>query len=189
MDGDTGDRQERIWSGVAEIQSRLSASLAADGSLAAIGKQPAALAREREARRAPVEKLRDGAACRLPDKETDVVGYVFAVNGKLNSADLYPSNALFRKMWAKLLRASATEAIADADATALGRSPADRRRRDGISRDIGDRRGQQDRHQRRDRPRNPRQRRGGVLRDERILSCAERLGSSQLPREVNLVDA
>src|SRR4029077_8047797 len=41
----------------------------------------------------------------------DIVGYVFAVNGTLNSADLYPSNALFRKMWGKLLSASTIEAI------------------------------------------------------------------------------
>ena len=41
----------------------------------------------------------------------DIVGFVFAVNGELNSADVYPSNGLFRKMWAKLLTASAIEAI------------------------------------------------------------------------------
>ena len=40
-----------------------------------------------------------------------MVGYVFALNGKLNSAEIYPSNALFRKMWPKLLQASVTEAI------------------------------------------------------------------------------
>jgi hypothetical protein len=41
----------------------------------------------------------------------DVVGYVFAIGGKLNSAEVYPSNGLFRKMWPKLLKASVTEAI------------------------------------------------------------------------------
>jgi hypothetical protein len=35
------------------------------------------------------------------------------VNGKINSADIYPSNGLFRKMWPKLLRASVTEAIGE----------------------------------------------------------------------------
>jgi len=49
----------------------------------------------------------------------DIVGYVFAVNGKINSAEIYESNGLFRKMWPKLLDASATEAIANrADAKA-----------------------------------------------------------------------
>jgi hypothetical protein len=55
--------------------------------------------------------------------DSDVVGYIFAVNGKLNSAEVYPSNALFRKMWPKLLQASVTEAIshrhADSDPTPL----------------------------------------------------------------------
>src|SRR4029077_18306174 len=45
------------------------------------------------------------------ETDNDIIGYVFAVNGKLNSADMYPSNGLFRKMWGKLLNASATEAI------------------------------------------------------------------------------
>src|SRR5262249_59994391 len=49
------------------------------------------------------------------EADGDIVGYVFAVNGKLNSADVYPSNGLFRKMWSKLLAASATEAIGHKD--------------------------------------------------------------------------
>jgi hypothetical protein len=40
-----------------------------------------------------------------------VVGYAFAINGRVNSAAVYASNGLFRKMWPKLLRASAVEAI------------------------------------------------------------------------------
>ncbi len=63
------------------------------------------------------EKLKDAQAAYLSalkgagEKDDDVVGYVFAVNGKLNSAEVYPSNGLFRKMWGKLLQASITEAI------------------------------------------------------------------------------
>ncbi len=43
----------------------------------------------------------------------DVIGYAFAINGRINSADVYASSALFKKLWPKLLRASAVEAIAD----------------------------------------------------------------------------
>ena len=63
------------------------------------------------------EKLADTrkayvAALKRPARQgDDIVGYVFAVNGKLNSAEIYESNGLFRKMWPKLLDASATEAI------------------------------------------------------------------------------
>ena len=59
-----------------------------------------------EAQKAYIDALK-GAA----EKEPDVVGYVFAVNGKINSGDIYASNALFRKLWPKLLKAAATEAI------------------------------------------------------------------------------
>ena len=47
------------------------------------------------------------------ESDGDVIGYAFAINGKLNSAEIYPSTSLFRKMWPKLLRANATEAIGD----------------------------------------------------------------------------
>jgi hypothetical protein len=42
----------------------------------------------------------------------DIIGVVLAVNGKIASADIYPSNGLFRKMWPKLIRAAATDAFA-----------------------------------------------------------------------------
>ena len=43
----------------------------------------------------------------------DVIGFVFAINGQINSADVYSSNALFAKLWPKMLEASAIEAIAE----------------------------------------------------------------------------
>ena len=60
----------------------------------------------------------------LGEKDDDIVGYVVAVNGKLNSADIYPSNGLFRKMWPKLLRASVTEALGERDGAAEPAPPA-----------------------------------------------------------------
>src|SRR5213080_118984 len=49
----------------------------------------------------------------LLEARTDVVGYVFAINGKINSADIYASSTLFKKLWPKLLQASAIEAVAE----------------------------------------------------------------------------
>lgn len=43
----------------------------------------------------------------------DVIGYAFAINGKVNSADLYANHALFVKLWPKLLKSSAVEAVAE----------------------------------------------------------------------------
>ena len=68
------------------------------------------------------EKLKEAQAAYIKalqgagEADNDIVGYVFAVNGKINSGDVYASNALFRKMWRKLLAANVTEAIGDKDA-------------------------------------------------------------------------
>lgn len=41
----------------------------------------------------------------------DAVGYAFVINGEINSADVYASPRLFARLWPRLLRASAIEAI------------------------------------------------------------------------------
>jgi len=56
------------------------------------------------------------------EDQPDVVGYAFAINGQINSADLYASGALFKKLWAKMLEASAVEAIAELDRRNLFRA-------------------------------------------------------------------
>ena len=49
----------------------------------------------------------------LLQNKRDVIGYVFAINGKVNSADIYASHALFAKLWPKLIKASSVEAVAE----------------------------------------------------------------------------
>jgi hypothetical protein len=49
---------------------------------------------------------------KLGDQGNDIVGYVVAINGHLNSGTVYESNGLFRKMWPKQLQAGVVEAIA-----------------------------------------------------------------------------
>jgi hypothetical protein len=53
--------------------------------------------------------------------KNDVIGFVFAINGEINSADVYASTRLFRKLWPKLLESSATEAIGEFDKTKLNK--------------------------------------------------------------------
>jgi len=48
----------------------------------------------------------------------DVIGYVYAINGHVNSADVYASRPLFLKLWPKLLKANAVEAISESDQVA-----------------------------------------------------------------------
>ena len=49
----------------------------------------------------------------LLQNRADVIGYVLAINGKVTSADVYASHALFAKLWPKLLKSNAVEAIAE----------------------------------------------------------------------------
>lgn len=52
---------------------------------------------------------------KAPKGKSDVIGYAFAVNGKVNSADVYGNKDLFTKLWPKLLRASVVEAVGGYD--------------------------------------------------------------------------
>jgi hypothetical protein len=45
--------------------------------------------------------------------EDGAIGCAFVVNGKVTSADIYASSALFKKVWPKLLQAGAVEAVAE----------------------------------------------------------------------------
>jgi hypothetical protein len=104
-------RQREIWKSVSEIQGKLSSNLGAPVA-AAPSRTSLQLALENGGlERAQAEYVK--ALQPLGEKDDDILGYIFAVNGKLNSADIYPSNGLFRKMWPKLLRASATEALTE----------------------------------------------------------------------------
>jgi hypothetical protein len=50
---------------------------------------------------------------KIVDGQSDAVGYAYAINGKLNSAEIYASRELFLKMWPKLVRASAVAALGE----------------------------------------------------------------------------
>jgi len=45
--------------------------------------------------------------------KNDVIGYVFAINGQINSADVYSSHALFKKLWPKMIESSGAEAVGE----------------------------------------------------------------------------
>ena len=47
--------------------------------------------------------------------QPEAAGFAFAINGRLNSADLYATPELFRKLWPKLLEAAALEALTEVD--------------------------------------------------------------------------
>jgi hypothetical protein len=103
--------QTEVWKEVSVAQDKLSANVGArvNGEASPTSLQLALENKE-------VQKTADDYVTGLSgivNGKTDVIGYVFAINGKVNSADVYASNTLFKKLWPKLLKASAIEAVAE----------------------------------------------------------------------------
>jgi hypothetical protein len=103
------DKQRKVWDEVASIQSKLGAKLRGDVK-AAESATSLQLSLENQKLKAARAGFLDALA-KAPEAMTDVVGYVVAIDGKLELADVYPSHGLFKKMWAKGLNAAVTEAI------------------------------------------------------------------------------
>ena len=49
------------------------------------------------------------------DGKTDVIGFLYVINGEINCAEVYNNKTLFRALWPKLLDAAVTEAVTDCD--------------------------------------------------------------------------
>ena len=103
--------QAKVWDEVAAAQSSLSRSVNDDvAGLASRSSLQLAIENEKvqESAAAYTKKLSS-----IVEGKSDVIGYVFAINGKLNSADVYASGPLFKRFWPKLLRTTAIEAVAE----------------------------------------------------------------------------
>jgi hypothetical protein len=105
------ESQGEVWRQVAVAQDKLSANTGTrvNGAASPTSFQ---LALENEKVQASADSYVK-ALGNIVNGKTDVIGYVFAINGKINSADVYASSALFKKLWPKLLQASAIEAVAE----------------------------------------------------------------------------
>jgi hypothetical protein len=105
--------QEAVWANVSVAQDKLSKNVA---EVVAVSASPTSLELSVEN-----DKVKETTAAYINAlngilrNKTDVIGFAFAINGKVNSADVYASHALFAKLWPKLLKATATEALAELD--------------------------------------------------------------------------
>lgn len=107
----TRSHQQKLWSTVDRLQKKLSRNVGAAVE-SRQSKTSLQLALENKQLTAALQGYRKALA-NLAKANPDAVGYVFAVNGRINSGDEYASNALFAKLWPKLLRATATEALSE----------------------------------------------------------------------------
>ena len=103
--------QGAVWENVTVAQDKLSSNVGAS-----VNVEASASSLQLSVENA---KVQDGVARytkelgQITKNKSNVIGYVFAINGKVNSADVYASHALFLKLWPKLIKASAVEAIAE----------------------------------------------------------------------------
>jgi hypothetical protein len=138
--------QEKVWKEVENAQASLGVNLG--GSVrSADSASSLQLSLEdkkvQEAIGAYVKELAE-----ISGKADDVIGYAFAINGKMNSADVYASHDLFKRLWPKLLKSSAIEAVAELekdkkfetiDAEAVKAFLADAEKGKATARDVGKR--------------------------------------------------
>jgi hypothetical protein len=112
-----GMDQSRVWSSVADQQVKLNSNL----SLLAqrpveIRSTASASSLQLSLESKDLESVKKGYLDRLSallKGQTDVVGFVFAINGEINSAEVYNNRNLFRALWPKLLDAAVTEAVTE----------------------------------------------------------------------------
>jgi ARG and Rhodanese-Phosphatase-superfamily-associated Protein domain len=103
--------QSKVWANVSKTQDKLSQNVATRVN-SPVSDSSLQLSIENTKVQENVSEYVKALADIVKDK-TDVIGYAFAINGKVNSADIYASNQLFNKLWPKLLKANAVEAIAE----------------------------------------------------------------------------
>jgi hypothetical protein len=116
------NNQQAVWNNVQDLQTNLTRNVGtsvhskqSQTSLQLTLEHP----RVQEAIQDHIVKLAP-----ITQDKNDVIGYAVAVNGKIQSVDVYASNALFQKLWLKLIRASAVEALAERQQGVNGAAPA-----------------------------------------------------------------
>jgi hypothetical protein len=104
-------QQAQVWEKVKEQQDKLSRTLKKN---LADPKSPSSLQLTLEDKDLLakvdlyVSKLQNA-----PQSRSNVIGFALAINGKVESAEIYGSTALLQKMWPKMLRAAAIDALSD----------------------------------------------------------------------------
>jgi hypothetical protein len=103
--------QGKVWDKVAEAQGKLSENVGVNVQAGGSASSLQLSLENTKVQQSTDEYVKDLAS--VTEGKDDVIGYAFAINGKMNSADVYASAGLFRKLWPKLLKASAVEAVAE----------------------------------------------------------------------------
>jgi hypothetical protein len=109
--------QSEVWNQVSEAQARLSNSVG-DTVIDKTSTSSLQLSLENKKIVATVDDYVRNLSG-IVNGKSDVIGYAVAINGNISSADVYVSNVLFKKVWMKMLKASATEAVSESRSVRL----------------------------------------------------------------------
>lgn len=103
--------QDEVWKKVAMSQMALQRNLKADVKARASATSLQLTLEHKKLLEAVASHIKKLQAS--PDGKDDVIGYAAVINGQVSNADIYVTRDLFKKLWPKLLKASAVEAVAE----------------------------------------------------------------------------
>ncbi|MCA8955114.1 MAG: hypothetical protein KDC87_03515 [Planctomycetes bacterium] len=117
--------QREVWSEVAKVQNALAGKVARRGLgdssiLNASGSLELSLS---DAMVRKAASAYEKALLEVGSGQAHVVGFAITINGRLNSAEGYATSDLFSRLWPKLLKAAAIEAVAKKPEKAAAASP------------------------------------------------------------------
>ena len=111
--GNRAEKQGDVWKEVGNTQQKLSKSTAYPvADLVSPSSLQLSLENKQvQEKLSAYEKALAGAV----EGKSDVIGMALCINGQVQGAEVYGSTALFRKLWPKLLKSAATEALSELD--------------------------------------------------------------------------
>ena len=112
-----GQNQGEVWNGVAEQQTRLNDNVSRlAGKSVETRSSDSASSLQLTLENKDLDRVKKQYLEKLGpilNGKTDVIGFVYIINGEINSAEVYNNKSLFRALWPKLLDSAVTEAIAE----------------------------------------------------------------------------
>jgi hypothetical protein len=103
--------QKEVWDNAADLQEKLSRNVGKSVQSPVSSSSLELTLGNKEVRKHAQDYVNTLSG--IIEDRKHIIGFVFAINGQLNTAEVYGSEDLFRQLWPKLLRTAAVEAFAE----------------------------------------------------------------------------
>jgi len=103
--------QQEVWNNVADLQEKLAHNVGKSVQSPVSSSSLELTLGNKDVRRHAEEYVK--VLIDIIKGRKHIVGFVFAINGQLNTAEVYGSEDLFSQLWPKMLRTAAVEAFAN----------------------------------------------------------------------------